>query len=150
MSSPPVREAMREKNSKMCVSRLVSKRPDSKHLHCSLLSQLSTVTSILTALSQHVLQGHQGRDLVPPYLTIFSYILTLNAFIHIHAMCVLTSLNDGSCLSFPLTQATAFRGASLLGQRLKLLPAMWETWVQSLGQEDPLEKEMAAHSSILA
>ena len=28
--------------------------------------------------------------------------------------------------------------------------AMWETWVQSLGQEDPLEKEMATHSSILA
>ena len=35
-------------------------------------------------------------------------------------------------------------------QRLKLLPAMWETWVRSLGQEDPLEKEMATHSSILA
>ena len=35
-------------------------------------------------------------------------------------------------------------------QRLKCLPAMWETWVLSLGQEDPLEKEMATHSSILA
>ena len=35
-------------------------------------------------------------------------------------------------------------------QRLKSLPAMWETWVQSLGLEDPLEKEMATHSSILA
>ena len=35
-------------------------------------------------------------------------------------------------------------------QRLKRLPAMWETWVQSLDQEDPLEKEMATHSSILA
>ena len=34
--------------------------------------------------------------------------------------------------------------------RLKRLPAMWETWVQSLGREDPLEKEMATHSSILA
>ena len=39
---------------------------------------------------------------------------------------------------------------SLVGQRLKCLPAMWETWVQSLGQGDPLEKEMATHSSILA
>ena len=29
-------------------------------------------------------------------------------------------------------------------------PAMWETWVLSLGQEDPLEEEMATHSSILA
>ena len=35
-------------------------------------------------------------------------------------------------------------------QRLKRLPAMWETWVQSLGPEDPLEKEMATHSRILA
>ena len=34
--------------------------------------------------------------------------------------------------------------------RLKCLPAMQETWVQSLCQEDPLEKEMATHSSILA
>ena len=40
--------------------------------------------------------------------------------------------------------------ASLVAQRLKRLPAIWETWVQSLGQEDPLEKEMATHSSILA
>ena len=41
-------------------------------------------------------------------------------------------------------------GASLVAQRLKCLPAMQETWVQSLGQEDSLEKEMATHSSILA
>ena len=37
-----------------------------------------------------------------------------------------------------------------MAQRLKCLPAMWETWVRSLGQEDPLEKEIATHSSILA
>ena len=37
--------------------------------------------------------------------------------------------------------------ASLVAQRLKHLPAMWETRVRSLGQEDPLEKEMATHSS---
>ena len=40
--------------------------------------------------------------------------------------------------------------ASLVALRLKRLPAMQETWVRSLGQEDPLEKEMATHSSILA
>ena len=40
--------------------------------------------------------------------------------------------------------------ASLVAQKLKRLPAMWETWVRSLGPEDPLEKEMATHSSILA
>ena len=40
--------------------------------------------------------------------------------------------------------------SSLVAQRLKRLPAMRETWVQSLDWEDPLEKEMATHSSILA
>ena len=33
---------------------------------------------------------------------------------------------------------------------VKRLPAKWEIWVQSLGQKDPLEEEMATHSSILA
>ena len=42
------------------------------------------------------------------------------------------------------------KGASLVAQRLKHLPAMWETWVQPLGREDPLEKEMETHSSTLA
>ena len=40
--------------------------------------------------------------------------------------------------------------ASLVAQMVKNLPAMQETWVLSLGWEDPLEKEMATHSSILA
>ena len=37
-----------------------------------------------------------------------------------------------------------------MAQRVKRLATMWETRVRSLGQEDPLEKEMATHSSILA
>ena len=40
--------------------------------------------------------------------------------------------------------------ASLVAQTVKNLPAMQETQVQSLGQEDPMEKETATHSSILA
>ena len=40
--------------------------------------------------------------------------------------------------------------ASLVTQMVKNLPAMKETWVQSLGKEEPQEKEMATHSSILA
>ena len=39
---------------------------------------------------------------------------------------------------------------SLVAKMVKNLPAMQDTWVRSLGQEDPLEKEMATHSSILA
>ena len=38
----------------------------------------------------------------------------------------------------------------LLAQMAQNLPAMWETWIRSLGWVDPLEKEMATHSSILA
>ena len=41
------------------------------------------------------------------------------------------------------------QGASLVAQMVKNLPAMQKTWVLSLGQEDPLEKGMATHSSIL-
>ena len=55
-------------------------------------------------------------------------------------------------LLFPpnLKAVFSFLWASLVAQRLKHLPAMRETWVRSLDQEDPLEKEMATHSSILA
>ena len=42
-----------------------------------------------------------------------------------------------------------YKGASLVAQTVKNLPAMQETQVQSLGQEDALEKGMATHSSIL-
>ena len=42
------------------------------------------------------------------------------------------------------------RGASLVAQMLKNLPAMQETQVLSLGQEDPLEKGISTHSSVLA
>ena len=41
-------------------------------------------------------------------------------------------------------------GTSLVAQMVKPLPTMRETQVQSLGREDPLEKELATHSSILA
>ena len=44
----------------------------------------------------------------------------------------------------------AIYGAFLVAQMVKNMPAMEETWVQSLGQEDPLEEGMATHSNILA
>ena len=46
--------------------------------------------------------------------------------------------------------AVQYSWVSLVAQTVKNLPAMWEIWVRSLGWEDPLEKEMATHSSILA
>ena len=47
------------------------------------------------------------------------------------------------------TELTTSYGASLVGQMVKNLPAMWEARVQLLGWEDPLEKGMATHSGIL-
>ena len=52
--------------------------------------------------------------------------------------------------SWDLQATTYLLGASLVAQRIKRLPAMQETRVQSLHWEDPLEKEIATHSSILA
>ena len=52
----------------------------------------------------------------------------------------------GKGLGCPLQYSWAF----LVAQLVKNPPAMWETWVRSLGWEDPLEKRKATHSSILA
>ena len=49
-----------------------------------------------------------------------------------------------------LAHSGCFHQASLVAQLIKNPPAMWETWVQFLGWEDPLEEGMATHSSILA
>ena len=51
---------------------------------------------------------------------------------------------------FPEFAQTHVHWASQVAQMVKCLPATWETWVWSLGWEDPLEKEMATHASILA
>ena len=53
------------------------------------------------------------------------------------------------CASSSLAFHMMYSGAFLVAQGLKHLPAMWETWVRSLGQEDPLEKEMTIHSSTI-
>ena len=58
-----------------------------------------------------------------------------------------------SCIAGRFSTNCAIREAlriSLVAQTIKRLPIMRETWVRSLGQEDPLEKEMATHCSILA
>ena len=54
--------------------------------------------------------------------------------------------SPGEGIGYPLQ----YFWVSLVSQMVKNPPAMWETWVQSLGWEDPLEEGMATHSSILA
>ena len=53
---------------------------------------------------------------------------------------------SGEGIGYPLQ----YSWASLVPQLVRNLPAMWETWVRSLGWEDPLEKGKATHSGILA
>ena len=63
--------------------------------------------------------------------------------LHIHpALCTLLAISSCSI-------NISWKYASLVAQTVKNLPAMWDTWVWSLDQEDPLEKEMATHSSLL-
>ena len=54
--------------------------------------------------------------------------------------------SPGEGIGYPLQ----YSWASLVAQLVENLPATWETWVQSLGWEDPLEEGMATHSSVLA
>ena len=80
---------------------------------------------------------------------------------HGHHQMVNTEIKDGEALYSQQKQDQELTVAQIMTsfkrsrgfpglQRLKRLPAMWETWVRSLGREDPLEKEMATHSSVLA
>ena len=62
----------------------------------------------------------------------------------------LLAANHLSSLHLENTICVGIIQASLAAQTVKNLPAVWETQVRSLDQEDPLEKEMATHSSILA
>ena len=57
-----------------------------------------------------------------------------------------TPISSVSCIS----RQFLYHFTSLVAQMVKSLPTVWETQVQSLGWEDPLEKEMATHSTILA
>ena len=55
-------------------------------------------------------------------------------------------ISTGEGIGYPLP----YSWASLMAQLVKNLPVMWETWVRSLGWEDPLEKGKATYSSIQA
>ena len=70
----------------------------------------------------------------------------LSCLEYIHASARSISLDDPLELSI----SYGHLGASLVAQRVKCLPAMWETWVRFLGREYPLEKEIATHSMTLA
>ena len=79
-----------------------------------------------------------------------SYVL---AIINSSAINVKVHVSFGSMVFsgyMPRSGIAGSYGTSLVAQTVKRLPTKWEIRVQSLGQEDPLEREMATHSSILA
>ena len=65
------------------------------------------------------------------------------------ADCCLTQPQHQQCTTQVYATRFLIKWAFLVAQLVKNLPAMQETWVQSLGWEDPLEKEKAIHSGIL-
>ena len=65
-------------------------------------------------------------------------------------VCVFSKLKDQASARNPSCSSLRVIQTSLMAQTVKNLLAMWVTWVQSLGGEDPQENEMATHSSILA
>ena len=84
----------------------------------------------------------QFRDLV------VSNSLLLHGLQHTKLPC--PSPTPRACSRMGIGYPLQYSWASLVAQPVKNLPAMWETWVRSLGWEDPLEKEMATHSTTLA
>ena len=83
-----------------------------------------------------------------PYKTLHWHVSVYN-HTNIIAHSEYSIICHGNGMSPPQPQLELGR-ASLVAQRVKHLPAMQETWVRSLGQEDALEKEMTTHSSTLA
>ena len=73
--------------------------------------------------------GKSGLPLIVHYSELYNYFIIYHNVIIIEIKCT---------------------KASLVAQLVKNPPAIWKTWVQSLGWEDPLEKRKAMHSSILA
>ena len=89
---------------------------------------------------------HTGQ--IEQWITPELYIQLPSGHFHLSSPLILTP-KWNQFFFFPSTKPTNC-WASLIAQLLKNLPALWETWVRSLGREDPLEKGKASHSSILA
>ena len=78
------------------------------------------------------------------------YNIGLISAMHQHELAIGVHMSPPSGTSLPLPTLSHLSRASLMAQLVKNPPAMWDTWVRSLGWEDPLEKGKATYASILA
>ena len=113
-------------------------------IHCSLWYFNKTSWSALTVRVIYII-----------YVKLFTYQSDLTKVVSLKKNSWFDLLNKPRLILERLQGSGLFTNvrnwwASLVAQTVKNLPAMHETRLQSLGQEDPLEKEMATHSSILA
>ena len=100
-----------------------------------------------------LLQHHSSKASILQYLIFFMVQLSHPYMTTGKTIALTRQTYVGKIMSLLFNMLSRLAMASLLAQMvkcLKCLPAMCEIWVQSLGQEDPLEKEMATHSSTLA
>ena len=124
------------------------------HIHLILCHPLLLLLSIFASI--RVFSSELTLHIRWPKYWSFSFSISpssdYSGLISLRIDCLISLLSKGLSRVFPSTTVWKhqFFGAYLVAQRLKHLPGMLETWVRSLGQEDPLEKEMATHSSILA
>ena len=123
-------------------------------------NNLSTFSPPITLLVSHLLSLIDTYYSVSFIVTIVNYCHSLLSFIVTYSSVGKESAcnagdpgsipglgrSPGEGIGYPLQ----YSWASLVAQLVKNLPAMWETWVRSVGWKDPLEKGKATHSSILA
>ena len=106
-------------------------------------------------LEEAINRGVNCRARLSPWVTSSPYVLCLmrtaafSIWLQFHVLNMIVWTASFMWQMYKFDGVIPFR-ASLMAQMVKRLPAMQETWVWSLGQEDPLEKEMATHSSNLA
>ena len=106
-----------------------------------------------------VLALRSGESVLSPGFFIWNIVaMRMREITHTHTDTTQAPMHTETCLAcveikgWPKLFDVYFgpKRASPVAQPVKNLPAMWETWVRSLGWEDPLEKGKAIHSSILA
>ena len=107
-------------------------------------------TVLFTSLCNHTVVINKAFYSMMAFDTVISIHCLLSLFFFVIILCFVLWLL--LLISFPrdFTVSNNAFGASLIAQSLKSLPAVQETWVRSQGWEDPLEKEMTTHSSIIA